>query len=134
MLNLISNAIKFSKPNNKISVNVMSKKETVEITVKDTGTGIKKHNLDNIFKSFYQEDNSLSRNAEGNGIGLSLIKSFIELHGGSISAESEINKGSIFKFELPTRTIENQEFIEQIDSISDKIETLKIEFSDIYSI
>jgi PAS domain S-box-containing protein len=134
MLNLISNAIKFSNPNGEIFVNVLSKEETVEITVKDTGIGIEKQNLDNIFNRFYQEDKSLSRNAEGSGIGLSLIKSFVELHGGNISVVSEINKGSIFKVVLPAKTIESQEFRELAKSMNDKIETIKIEFSDIYSI
>ncbi len=133
MLNLISNAIKFSNPNSEIFVNVQSKKETVEITVKDMGIGIEKQNLDHIFNKFYQEDKSLSRNAEGSGIGLSLIKSFVELHGGNISVESEVNKGSIFKVELPAKTIESQDR-ERTNSYSNKIETIKIEFSDIYSI
>lgn len=134
MLNLISNAIKFSDPNSEIFVNVLSKEETVEITVKDMGIGIEKQNLDYIFKKFYQEDKSLSRNAEGSGIGLSLVKSLVELHGGNISVESEVNKGSIFKVELPAKTIENQELKEQINSMNNKIETIKIEFSDIYSV
>jgi signal transduction histidine kinase len=64
--------------------------------------------MGNIYNKFYQEDKSLSRNAEGSGIGLSLIKSFVELHGGNISVESEINKGSIFKVVLPAKTIERQ--------------------------
>jgi signal transduction histidine kinase len=134
MLNLISNAIKFSNPNGEIFVNIISKAETVEITVKDTGIGIEKQNLDNIFNRFYQENKSLSRNAEGSGIGLSLIKSLVELHGGNINVESEVNKGSIFKVELPARTIERQEFREQINPMNNKIETIKIEFSDIYSV
>jgi PAS domain S-box-containing protein len=134
MLNLISNAIKFSNPNGKIYVNVISKIETVEITVKDTGVGIEKQHLDNIFNKFYQEDKSLSRNAEGSGVGLSLIKSLIELHGGNISVESEVNIGSIFKVEIPARIVESQEFREEIKSMNNKIETIKIEFSDIYSV
>jgi len=75
MLNLISNAVKFSKPNGKIIVNVIDKSDNVEISVKDSGTGIKKKHIDFIFQRFYQADKSLSRNAEGSGIGLSLVKS-----------------------------------------------------------
>jgi signal transduction histidine kinase len=134
MLNLISNAIKFSNPNGEIYVNVINKIETVEITVKDTGVGIEKQHLNNIFNKFYQEDKSLSRNAEGSGVGLSLIKSLIELHGGNISVESEVNIGSIFKVEIPARTVESQKFREEIKSMNNKIETIKIEFSDIYSV
>ena len=90
--------------------------------------------MDYIFNRFYQEDKSLSRNAEGTGLGLSLIKSLVELHNGNISVESEINKGSIFKVELPARTIECEVLREQPNSLNSKIETIKIEFSDIYSI
>jgi PAS domain S-box-containing protein len=133
-LNLISNAIKFSNPNGEIFVEVIDKKSTVEISVKDTGRGIEKQNLDNIFKRFYQEDKSLSRKAEGSGIGLSLTKSLVELHGGKIGVESEVDKGSIFKVELPARTIKSQEIREQTNSMNNKIENIKIEFSDVYSI
>jgi PAS domain S-box-containing protein len=133
MLNLISNAIKFSNSNSEIFVNVLDKEETIEITVEDTGIGIEKQNLNYIFNRFYQEDKSLSRNSEGSGIGLSLIKSLVELHGGNVSVESEVNKGSIFKVELPAKTIEIQES-EETNFYSNKIETIKIEFSDIYSI
>ncbi len=132
MLNLISNAIKFSYPNSKIFITILSKVDTVEITVRDTGTGIEKQHIDNIFKRFYQENKSLSRNAEGSGIGLSLIKSLIELHGGNISVESEINKGSTFKFNLPAITTENHPDKKQLNSLDNKIESIKIEFSDIY--
>lgn len=90
--------------------------------------------MDNMFKRFYQEDKSLSRNYEGSGIGLSLIKSLVELHGGNISVESEVNKGSTFTFELPSRIVESKEFEEQVNIYKDKIENIKIEFSDIYSI
>ena len=71
--------------------------------VKDTGIGMDKKHLDNIFKRFHQVDKSLSRNAEGSGIGLSLVKSIVEMHGGKINVESEVGKGSIFKIELPAK-------------------------------
>ena len=134
MLNLISNAIKFSNQNGKIFVNVLSKEKTVKIQVKDTGIGIEKQHLNNIFNNFYQENKELSRKAEGSGIGLSLTKALITLHGGNISVESEVNKGTVFMFELPARTIEGPEFKEKNYSINKKVETIKIEFSDIYSI
>jgi signal transduction histidine kinase len=132
MLNLISNAIKFCNLNDEIFVTILSKDDTVEIIVRDTGSGIDKQHLDKIFKRFYQENKSLSRNAEGSGIGLSLIKSLVELHGGTISVESEINKGSTFKFILPAITTENQSSKRQLISLNNKIETIRIEFSDIY--
>jgi len=133
MLNLISNAIKFSNPNGVIYVNVLDKGDVVEIIVKDTGEGIEKKHLDLIFQRFYQANKTVSRNAEGTGIGLSLIKSIIELHGGNISVESEVNKGSTFKVELPARIIEIQNDREQTHYMNNKVEMLNIEFSDIYS-
>lgn len=133
ILNLVSNAIKFSNTNGEIYVNILDKGEVVEISVKDTGEGIEKKHLDLIFQRFYQANKSLSRNAEGTGIGLSLIKSIVEMHGGNISVESEVKKGSTFKVELPVRIIENQEYKEQAKYMNDKVEKLNIEFSDIYS-
>ena len=91
----------------------------------------KKH-LNNIFKRFHQVDKSLSRNAEGSGIGLFLVKSIVKLHGGKISAESKLNEGSIFKIELPARRIKNPKVIEQSKPMNSKIEMINIEFSDIY--
>ncbi|MGD9568228.1 MAG: ATP-binding protein [Sedimentibacter sp.] len=134
MLNLISNSIKFSKPKGRIYINISDKGDVVEISVKDEGTGIKRKHLDYIFQRFYQADKSLSRNAEGTGIGLSLVKKLVELHGGNISVESEVGKGSLFRVELPAKTIENPEFDEKINYVNNRIEMVNIEFSDIYSI
>lgn len=134
VLNLISNAIKFSKPNSEIYVGVDNKGDTVEISVVDTGAGIEKQNLKKIFNKFYQEDKSLSRNAEGSGIGLPLVKSLVELHGGKVMVESEVNKGSTFIVQLPSFTTIIQDSEEQVYSFNNKIEAIKIEFSDIYSI
>ncbi len=133
MLNLISNAIKFSNPSGEIYINVLDKGEMVEISVKDTGVGIEKEHLSLLFKKFYQIDKTLSRNAEGSGIGLSLTKSIVDLHGGDIRVESEAGKGSTFKVELPARTIEHKKAKEQTNYINNKIEMINIEFSDIYT-
>jgi len=134
MLNLISNAIKFSNPNGEIYVNVHDLGDRAEVIVKDNGIGIEKENLDKLFDRYYQAEKTMSRNAEGSGIGLSLIKSIIEKHGGKIGVESEPNKGSTFKFELPATAIgevcrETKHYISDDDK---KIQMLKIEFSDIY--
>ena len=88
-----------------IFVNIHDKVHSVEISVKDTGIGIENDYLNVIFERFKQVDKSLSRNAEGSGIGLCLVKSIVELHGGSINLESEIGKGSKFTIELPSRTV-----------------------------
>ena len=132
ILNLISNAIKFTNATGSIFVNILDKGDTVEISIKDTGVGMDKKHLDDIFKKFHQVDKSLSRKAEGSGIGLSLVKSIVELHGGKISAKSKPDEGSIFKIELPARTIENQKVIEVNKFVNSKIEMINVEFSDIY--
>ena len=102
--------------------------------LKDTGIGIEKKHLNNIFGRFQQVDKFLSRNAEGSGIGLSLVKSLVKMHEGKISVDSEIGKGSIFKIERHVKTIEETEVIEQSKATNNKIEMIYIEFSDIYSI
>lgn len=135
ILNLISNAVKFSNSENNIYVNLLDKNDAVEISVIDNGIGIDKKHLDKIFDRFYQVDKSLSRNAEGCGIGLSLVKSFVEMHDGRISVDSEVGKGTIFKIELPSRTIEEDEIsIDKVKPIDNKIEIINLEFSDVYSI
>ncbi len=133
ILNLISNAIKFTNPGGSIYVNVIDKKELVQINVRDTGVGIEKRNLTKIFKRFNKLDRTLSRNSEGSGIGLSLVEGLVDLHEGKIRVESEINKGTTFKILLPARTIK-ENIQKESKTISDKVEKIKIEFSDIYSI
>jgi len=108
VLNLISNAIKFSDEGDEILVDVKDKDEFVEISVKDNGIGIKHKYLDIIFDRFKQVDKSLSRNAEGTGIGLSLVKSIVELHGGSIHVESEFGRGSKFTAILPSNKLSQE--------------------------
>lgn len=134
ILNLISNAIKFSNPESKIFVNMLDKSDTVEISVKDAGIGIDKKYLNNIFGRFQQVDKSLTRNAEGCGIGLSLVKSIVEMHGGKITVDSEVGVGSVFKIELPVKTTENLKVIKQNKIMNNKIDMINVEFSDIYSI
>lgn len=133
ILNLISNAIKFSNPGGSIFVNIFDKNDTVEIWVEDTGVGIEGKYLKDIFERFQQVDKSLSRNAEGSGIGLSLVKSIVEMHGGNIDVESEVGKGSIFKIKLPVRTIKNTEVIKEARQMNNRIQMINVEFSDIYS-
>ena len=132
VLNLISNAIKFSDEGDEIFVDVKDKNEFVEISVKDNGIGIEDKDLDMIFDRFKQVDKSLSRNAEGTGIGLSLVKSIVELHGGSINVESEFGKGSKFTVILPFRKVVQENMIYS-SKIRNKNENIQVELSDIYS-
>jgi len=131
MLNLISNAIKFTNKGGNIFVNINDKNDKVQISVKDNGEGIEKEVLDFIFNRFSQEDKSLSRKAEGSGIGLNLVKSLVKLHGGNIRVESKLGEGSNFIIELPTKALPDSKQYLNL-KYQDKIEMMKIEFSDIY--
>ncbi len=133
VLNLLSNAIKFTKPGGSIAVNVKLKEDNVLIIVQDTGIGIPKDKQTSIFERFTQIDNSLSRNADGSGIGLSIVKSIVELHNGKIYLDSEVNKGSTFTVELPITILENNT-IEVNKDLSSNIATkVNLEFSDLYN-
>jgi signal transduction histidine kinase len=131
LLNLISNAIKFSNPDSTIMINLLDKTDNIEINVSDTGIGIEKKHLEKLFTRYYQTDKSFSRNAEGSGIGLSLVKSIVEILGGSISVESEVGKGSTFKVVLPVNIIDISKEVYG-NNFNNKIELLNIELSDIY--
>jgi signal transduction histidine kinase len=131
MLNLLSNAIKFTEPGGSIYVNIYTKQETVAISVKDTGMGIPVEMQQKIFDCFAQVDSSLHRNAEGSGIGLSLVKSIVELHGGSIRLISDMGCGSEFIMEFPNSVNENIDIVQSDINIA-KVERIHVEFSDIY--
>ncbi len=133
ILNLISNAVKFTGEGDKITVSITDKGDKVLIEVKDTGIGIKEDKLELIFEQFRQVDESFTRRSEGSGIGLSIVKSLVELHGGTIWVNSEYGKGSCFFIELPVKggseELHNKEYLP--DNLIDKI---NIEFSDIYDL
>lgn len=100
--NLLSNAFKYTPNNGSIKVSYECDGKNLTFKVSDTGEGISERDLGNIFDRFYQVDRI---HPKGSGIGLSLAKAFIELHGGSISVESALNKGSVFTVTLPVRHI-----------------------------
>ena len=131
MLNLISNAIKFTDSGGFIEINIYERKEKILISVKDTGIGIPIDMQKSVFNHFVQVDNSLKRKAEGSGIGLSIVKSLVELHGGSISINSNYHEGTEFIIELPVILVENVDTTHIKTSISN-VEKVNIEFSDIY--
>ncbi|WP_299458997.1 ATP-binding protein [uncultured Microscilla sp.] len=99
--NLLSNALKFTPENGWVTIEVKQKEEMVQIKVSDTGIGIPPQSLPFIFDRFYQVDGSQTRTHEGTGIGLSLVKELVELHGGNIKASSEVDKGTTFFIQLP---------------------------------
>ncbi|MBU3180210.1 sensor histidine kinase [Clostridium psychrophilum] len=130
VLNLLSNAIKFSDEGDEIIVDIKDKNEFVDISVKDNGIGIEKEHLDMIFDRFKQVDKSLSRNTEGTGVGLNLVKSIVELHGGSIYVESEFGKGSKFTVKLPSKKVLKENMMYSSNARSED-ENIRVEFSDI---
>lgn len=94
--NLIGNALKFTPKDGSVWVALEYSGGNVVLSVADTGQGIPKENQSMVFERFYQVDSKLSRSHEGMGIGLSLTKDFVELHGGTISVESGKIDGSVF--------------------------------------
>jgi signal transduction histidine kinase/ligand-binding sensor domain-containing protein len=110
--NLLSNAVKFTPEHGHVTVTVAETSvtrggvpaEAVEIRISDTGHGIPQEELGHIFDRFHQVDGTVSRVQEGTGIGLSLVKELIELHGGVIRVESEIGEGTEFIVTLPRGT------------------------------
>ena len=139
MLNLLSNAIKYTKASGTIKVYIKDLGTNVMISVQDTGIGMPNDKLDVIFERFRQVDELLTRRAEGSGIGLSLVKSLVEAHGGTISVSSTQMVGSEFVILLPTRTVKNTkisykplDITNNDDQLQKKVERISIEFSDIY--
>ncbi|MDF2591061.1 MAG: hypothetical protein K0S75_527 [Clostridia bacterium] len=131
MLNLISNAIKFTNPGGLITVNIYERKDKILISVKDTGIGIPIDMQEIVFNHFVQVDSTLQRKVEGSGIGLSIVKSLVELHGGSIAINSKYTSGCEFVIELPVTLVEEKNLMNDFTSISN-LEKINIEFSDIY--
>ncbi|CAG1022403.1 partial two-component system, cell cycle sensor histidine kinase PleC, partial [Methylococcales bacterium] len=107
MYNLVSNAIKFTPENGRITINAKLTDQHIQIAVSDTGIGIKPEDMEKLFEAFRQVDGSYARRYEGTGLGLILTKRLIELHGGKIWVKSEYGKGSTFTFTLPLKPQKN---------------------------
>jgi GAF domain-containing protein len=102
LLNLLSNAVKFTAEGGRITINARPINGAVEISVTDTGIGIAEEDQPKVFEEFRQVGSDNVKKIEGTGLGLTLAKKFVELHGGTIWLESELGKGSTFVFTLPT--------------------------------
>ncbi|MHB9898569.1 PAS domain-containing sensor histidine kinase [Clostridium botulinum] len=130
ILNLLSNAIKFTNPGGNIFVNIKDSEENVYVHIKDTGVGIPSDKLESIFERFFQIDKTLKKNKEGTGIGLHLVKSFVEMHNGKVTINSELGKGTEFIIKLPAIVCEEQ--IKSKNVVYEaNIERINMEFSDI---
>jgi signal transduction histidine kinase len=107
MLNLLSNAVKFTPQGGKVTVRAKRVDSGVEIAVSDSGIGIKPEDQQVVFEAFRQASGDHLKKSEGTGLGLALTRKFVELHGGSLSLQSEVGRGSTFTFTLPERTLES---------------------------
>lgn len=100
--NVVSNALKYTPEGGSIEMTAGSTPEgMLEISVRDTGIGIPKKDIERIFERFYRVDKARSRNMGGTGLGLSIAREIVKAHGGSITLQSELNQGSIVTFTLP---------------------------------
>lgn len=101
LLNLLSNALKFTPSGGKVKVTTASQPDKLIITVKDTGIGISKKEQSLIFERFYRVDKSRSRATGGSGIGLTVANQMVKMHGGNIKVKSRLGQGSEFSISLP---------------------------------
>lgn len=99
--NLISNAIKYTQENGCIHISLSQTNKTATLTVKDDGVGISESDLPHIFERFFRADKSRNRATGGSGIGLAIVKSIVQAHGGKVWAVSALGRGSEFTLELP---------------------------------
>ena len=106
VVNLLANAVKFTSEGGEIRVFIKEIENNIEIIVEDTGIGISKEDQEFIFKRFSQVEGANVTKVSSSGIGLTLVKYVVELHGGYVKLESELNKGSKFTLVLPS-TLEN---------------------------
>jgi len=101
--NLLDNAIKYSKKSGKVKIKIYTKNKKAYFEIKDDGAGIPKSDQKYVFKKFFRSENALKNQTDGSGLGLFIVKSIIENHGGKITFESEEGKGTTFIFSLPIK-------------------------------
>lgn len=100
LLNLLDNAIKYTRSGGRISLTAVESAENIIISVSDTGVGIPEKDIARIFERFYRVDEGRSREQGGTGLGLAIVKHIVQQHGGQISVESELGKGSCFTLSI----------------------------------
>jgi len=100
-INLLDNAIKYSDSGARVDVEIDEDDSTLTVRIRDTGVGIPEEDLNQLFERFYRVDKDRSRATGGSGLGLAISKQIVEMHGGSISVESEVDVGSVFEVRLP---------------------------------
>jgi len=119
LLNLVSNAVKFTPEGGVVTISTRRLDSTVELTVTDTGIGIAKQDQDRIFHEFQQVDSGVGRSQPGTGLGLTLTRRFARLHGGDVRLESLPGQGSVFTIALPITSVHgHQATVDALDSFS----------------
>ena len=101
VINLLDNAIKYSKPGEAVMIDTLEHEEDIQISIKDYGIGIGEQYLERLFERFYVVDKGRSRESGGTGLGLAIVKHIAQAHGGKVTVKSELNKGSVFTIHLP---------------------------------
>ncbi len=101
LVNLVSNAIKYSPKGGEIRILMEKKEDFLQIDVSDPGIGIQEEYLQKIFGSFYRVDSSMTTEIPGTGLGLVIVKAIVEQHGGQISVKSEVGQGTTFTIRFP---------------------------------
>ncbi|MGB3637897.1 MAG: ATP-binding protein, partial [Rivularia sp. (in: cyanobacteria)] len=109
--NLIVNAIQYTLPGGEVTVILDKYDSDAEVRVKDTGIGIPKHELSNVFDRFYRVNSDRSRHTGGSGLGLAIAKAIVVSHHGSLEVESEVGKGSTFIVSLPCNQLSRTKLI-----------------------
>lgn len=108
LLNLIDNAIKYSRPQDRVCIKASASNGMVTVAVTDTGLGIPPADVPRIFERFYRVEKGRAAQRTGRGLGLAIAKLFVEAHGGTISVKSQLDKGSSFRFTLPVDSEEEE--------------------------
>lgn len=129
--NLISNAIKYNRVGGSIRISTDDKGDWIEVHVADTGLGIPEKDLPRVFEKFYRAKHKTDHPIEGTGLGLSFVQMIIERHSGTISAESELGKGTTFSFTLPRAVLSSGDFDrERDDDVDDRDQEIREEHRD----
>ena len=109
LINLVGNAIKFTRTNGTVSIKISSDDKKITVAVSDTGIGISEENIAKLFNEFYRVENEINQSVKGSGLGLALAKNIIEAHHGRIWVTSKLHQGSTFYFTLPFETLEQRQ-------------------------
>jgi signal transduction histidine kinase len=103
IINLVGNAVKFTRPNGTITAKTLLDANKITVMISDTGIGMKEEEMANLFNEFYRIDNEINQNVKGTGLGLALAKQIVEAHHGKMWVTSKVNEGSNFYFTLPLK-------------------------------